>query len=92
MNYNSPPNEGEVILIVVKRGRSKQKLVHPRHLFQWEPVVGGEVVVVKGAQLGARGVAKNKQGNQWVVTFSVDNDVRDFVFEETDLAVLEASK
>ena len=92
MNYNSPPNEGEVILNVVKRGRSKQISVHPRHIFPWEPVVGGEVVVVKGAWLGTRGVAKNKQGNQWVVTFSVDNDVRDFVFEETDLAVLEASK
>ena len=48
--------------------------------------------MVKGTRLGARGVAKNKQGKQWVVTFSVDNDVRDFVFEETDLTVLEASK
>ena len=92
VNYNSPPNEGKVILNVVKHGRSKQISVHPRHLFPWEPVVDGEVVIVKGAWLGTRGIAKIKQGNQWVVTFSIDNDVRDFVFKEMDLTVLEASK
>ena len=90
--YNSPPNEGEVILKVVKRGHSKQISIHPRHLLPWEPVVGGEVVVVKGTQLGTTGVAKTKTGNQWVITFSVDNDRRDFVFEEADLAVLEVTR
>ena len=92
VHYNSPPNEGEVVLNVVKRGRSKQVSVHPRHLFPWEPVVGGEVVVIKGARLGATGMAKEKQGTKWVVTFNVDNDFRDFVFEENDLAALDASR
>ena len=66
-------------------------MIHPRHLLPWEPVVGGEVVVVKGTRLGTLGVAKTKTGNQWTITFSVDNDRRDFVFEEADLAALEVT-
>ena len=91
--YNSPPKEGEVILNVVKRGRSKQISVHPRHLVPWEPVVGGEVVVIKkGSMFGVTGVVSIKTANQWVVTFSVDNDTKDYIFEENELAALEAGR
>ena len=67
-------------------------LVHPRHLVPWEPVVGGEVVVIKGTMLGATGVASIKRANQWTVTFSVDNDSRDYVFEENNLAALDTRR
>jgi hypothetical protein len=67
--------------------------VHPRHLVPWEPVVGGEVVVTKkGLIFGAMGVASIKTANQWVVTLSVDNDAKDYVFEENELAALEARR
>ena len=92
VQYNSPPPEGEVILNIVKCGRSKQVSVHPRHLVPWEPVVSGEVVVIKGTMLGAMGVASIKSANQWTVTFSVDNDSRDYVFEENNLAALDTRR
>ena len=93
LRYNLPPNKGKVILNVVKRGRSKQISVHPRHLVPWEPVVGGQVVVIKkGPTFGATGVATIKTANQWVVTLSVDNNAKDYIFEENELAALEAGR
>ena len=92
VRYDSPPNEGKVILNIIKHGCSKQVSVHPRHLFPWEPIVGGEVVVVKGAWFGITSVAKVKTGNNWIITFSVDNDTQDFVFEEKDLTALDATR
>ena len=93
VQYNSPPNKGKVILNVVKRGRSKQVSVHLRHLVPWEPVVGGQVVVIKkGSTFGATGVATIKTANQWVVNFKVDNNSRDYLFEENELAALEARR
>ena len=88
--YNSPPPEGKVILNVIKHGRSKQVSVHPRHLVPWEPVVGGEVVMIKGSMLGATGMARTKTAYQWVVTFSVDKDLKDYIFKENKPAALEA--
>ena len=93
VQYNSPPPDSKVILNVIKRGHSKQVSVHPRHLVPWEPVVGGEVVVTKkGLIFGAMGVASIKTANQWVVTLSIDNDAKDYIFEENELTALEARR
>jgi hypothetical protein len=85
------PPEGEVLVTTFKHHRATELSMHPNHLVPWVPVVGGEVIVVTGAWLGAVGVAKEKQGNQWVVTFTVDDDVRDKSFEEKELAALEST-
>ena len=93
VQYNSPPPDSEVILNVIKRGHSKQVSVHPRHFIPWELVVGGEVVVTKkGLIFGAMGVASIKMANQWVVTLSIDNDAKDYIFEENELTALEARR
>ena len=93
VQYNLPPNKGKVILNVVKCGRSKQVSVHPRHLVPWEPVVSGQVVVIKkGSTFRAMGVASIKTANQWVVTFSMDNVSKDYIFEENKLTALEVRR
>ncbi|KAF8267702.1 hypothetical protein EI94DRAFT_1801345 [Lactarius quietus] len=42
------PEEGKVMLSMVKRSRAKQISIHPRFLVPWGPVVGCEVLVTKG--------------------------------------------
>jgi hypothetical protein len=84
------PKEGEIILSVFKTPRRTQISVHPKFLFSWQPVVGDEVVVIKGPWLGIAGLAKEERdGGQWLVTFSVDGHSGDFLFHERDLAVIE---
>ena len=46
------PKDGEVILSVFKRPRSKQVLIHPKFLALWELVRDGEVVVLNGPLFG----------------------------------------
>jgi hypothetical protein len=84
------PKEGEIILSVFKTPRRTQISVHPKFLFSWQPVVGDEVVVIKGLLFGTAGFAKEERdGNQWLVSFSVDGHSGDFVFHERDLAMIE---
>jgi hypothetical protein len=84
------PETGEIIVELTIRGHKRQISLHPKYLNPWEPVVGGEVVVVRGKYLGILGVAKEKKDDgQWVVTFTVDDDSRDFVFGQSDLAATE---
>lgn len=83
------PEEGEVALRVLTHFRPKQISVHPRFLVPWEPVVGDQVVIIKGLFLGTMGVAKAQEHARWVVTFSADNDSWDFRFEQSDLATIE---
>ena len=93
VQYNSPPNKGKVILNIVKRGCSKQVSVHSRHLVPWELVVGGQAVVIKkGSTFRAMDVASIKTANQWVVTFSVDNVLKDYIFKENELVALEVRR
>jgi hypothetical protein len=51
VHCNSTPKPGKILLNVVKCACPKQISVHPRHLTPWEPVIGGEVVVIMGAWL-----------------------------------------
>jgi hypothetical protein len=84
------PKEGKIILSVFKTPCQTQISVHPKFLFLWQPVVGDEVVVIKGPWLGIAGLAKEERdGRQWLVTFSIDGHSGDFVFHERDLAVIE---
>ena len=46
----------------------------------------------KGLIFGAMGVASIKMANQWVVTLSIDNDAKDYIFEENELTALEARR
>jgi hypothetical protein len=86
---HSNARDGEVLVTVTKRSRSKELSVHPKHLVPWEPVVGGDVIVIAGACLGNVGVAKEKKDKIWVVTFTVDDVSVDWTFEEKDLAGLD---
>jgi hypothetical protein len=93
--YDSPLQAGEIIVRTTKRARPKQLSIHPRYLVPWKPLVGCEVVVTNGSGLGAVGVVKGRQGDDWTVTFkgaSDDSDAGDFVFKEKDLASLEPLK
>ena len=49
-------------------------------------------MIKKGSMFGVMGVATIKTANQWVVTFNVDNDSRDYLFEENELAALKARR
>ncbi|KAH9019731.1 hypothetical protein EDB85DRAFT_2153546 [Lactarius pseudohatsudake] len=86
------PQEGEIIVKTIKRARPKQISIRPRFLVLWKPVVGCEVFIIEGSWFGAVGVVKGRQGHSWTVSFTVDDDSRDFVFEERVLAPLEPLK
>jgi hypothetical protein len=77
------------LVTVTRHSRSKELSVHPKHLVPWEPVVGGEVVVITGTCLGNVGIAKEKKDNTWIVTFTVNNDLWDWTIKEKDLAALD---
>lgn len=84
------PKEGEIILSVFKTPRRTQISVHPKFIFPWEPVVGDEVVVIKGPLLGALGLVNAKGGKRCTVAFSVENnDLVDYQLEVSELAVIE---
>jgi hypothetical protein len=86
---NKTPKDGEIVLSVAGRSRPTQVSVHPRFLFPWEPVVGDEVVVIKGPLLGAMGMVKAMEQPLCTVTFSLDNNPVDYQFEVSELAVIE---
>jgi hypothetical protein len=84
------PEAGEIVVEVIIRNRKRQIALHTDCLKPWEPVVNGGVVVIKGKYIGTLGVAKEKiDGGQWVVTFTADDESRDFVFTQSDLAATE---
>lgn len=60
----STPTDSKIILDVVKNHHSNQISVHTQHLVPWEPVVGGEVIIIKGPFLGSIGVAREKKHNK----------------------------
>jgi hypothetical protein len=86
---NKTPKDGEIVLSVAGRSRPTQVSVHPRFLFLWEPVVGDEVVVIKGPLLGAMGMVKAMEQLLCTVTFSLDDKPVDYQFELSELAVIE---
>ena len=83
------PKDGEVILSVFKRPRSKQMSVHPRFIFPCQAVENGEVVITKGQLVGSTGVVKSKDQGKCVVTFLLDNETVDLTFEDSDVAYIE---
>jgi hypothetical protein len=89
---NLSPQEGEVIVNVVKCGRSKQMSIHPRYLVPSVPVISDEVVVIKGAWLGTTGVVRAREYPLWVVTLTVNGDPQDKTFEDKDLAPIESHR
>jgi hypothetical protein len=86
------PQEGEVVMKTVQGRRPKQISIHPRYLEPWKPLPGCEVVITNGRWFGTVGVAKRRQGEDWSITFTVDDDSRDFLFQEKVLAPLEPLK
>ena len=81
------PEAGEIVVEVILRNRKKQFSLHPKYLNPWKPVVGGGAVVVQGKYQGVLGVVKEeKDDGLLVVTFTVDDDSRDFVLGQSDLA------
>ena len=49
-------------------------------------------MIKKGSTFGAMGVATFKMANQWMVTYSIDDNSRDYLFEENKLAALEVRR
>ena len=86
------PQEGEIIVSVVRRARTQQISIHPRYLVPWQPVDRCEVVITDGHWIGTMGVVKGREGEKWVITFTVDNDSRDFVFMGKDIVPIETPK
>ena len=83
------PRDGEVVLSVFKCPRARQLSVHPRFLVPWEPVQGGEVMVLNGTWFGIVGIVKDQRDDgQWVLRFEIDK-TNDHVFNSKDLAGLE---
>jgi hypothetical protein len=72
------PQAGEIILSVFKCPCRTQILVHLRFLFPWQPVVGDEVVVIKGPLIGTLGVVKAMEQVLCTVTFLLDNQSLDY--------------
>ncbi len=87
--YESSPQKGEVNVDVVHRRRRQQISIDPMYLVPWVPVVGCEVVILTGQLCGVVGVAKESKEKGWVITLAVDDDSRDRLFEDKDLAALE---
>ena len=83
------PRDGEVVLSMFKCPRARQLSIHPRFLVLWEPVQGGEVVVLNGTWFGIVGSIKDQRDDgQWVLRFAIDEST-DHVFNGKDLARLE---
>ncbi|KAI9465095.1 hypothetical protein BJY52DRAFT_1221185 [Lactarius psammicola] len=85
----SLPREGEVTVNVIHHRRHQQISIDPIYLVPWVPVVGCDVVILNGPLRGAVGAVKESKGKDWIITFTVDDDSRDSLFEEKDLASLE---
>lgn len=85
-------NVGEITVNVMRRARPKQFSINPMYLEPWPPVIGGEVIVTSGTMIGCIGILKEIRLPQYVVSFSVDNDSRDIVLDEMDIAALEDIK
>jgi len=88
----SSPREGEIIVRTVKHARLHQLSIHLKYLVPWKPLVRSEVVILNGSMFGSVGVAKGREGNDWIVTFTVDDDSWDFIYEEKDITPLEPLK
>ena len=86
------PPEGKVLVSVARRSRDKVIAIDPGYLKPWEPVVEGEVLVIRGGLKGIRGMVKARVGDRWVVTFTVDDEAQDREFVERDIIGLERQK
>ena len=83
------PRDGEITVSVIKKNCRKLMSVNPKCLVPLEPIPGGDVIVVSGILLGVVGVAKEKRGKHWVVTFTLDGESVEQTIEEKVLAPLE---
>ena len=50
------------------------------------------MVITDGRWIGTTGVVKGREGEKWVVTFTVDDDSQDFVFTGKDIVPIETPK
>jgi hypothetical protein len=87
--HTKNPQEGRIILSVFKHPHRTQISVHLKFLFPWQPIVGDEVVVIKGLLFGMLGVVKAKEQALCRVNFSLDNQSLDYQFEDSKLVVIE---
>ena len=86
------PREGKIVVRTVRRSRPEQISINPYYLEPWSPLDGCEVIVTGGSWLSSVGTVKGRQGNDWIVTFTVNDVAREVIFEGKDLAVLERLK
>ncbi len=85
------PSEDEIVVSVFHQYCQKEISIAPLYLVPWELVVTGPVLIVGSQMCGMIGIVKAKDGDQWLVTFIVDNISRDEIFGEKDLAGLDSN-
>jgi hypothetical protein len=82
-----------MVSVVVRGVRPVQISIPPRFLVPWEPEVKSDVVVIEGPWLGLEGSVVERNGDSYVVRFTVNDDAgedsRDVGFEGNQLAPLE---
>jgi hypothetical protein len=86
------PPEGKVMVLVYRRSGNKMISIDPCYLVPWEPVVGGEVRIVRGPMQGVLGVTKARVGDRWVVTLTADNESVDREFAQKDIVALSSRR
>src|SRR6266404_3553777 len=72
--------EGEVMALVTQKAGLKIITINLWYLVPWESLVDGKVMVLHGPLWGVVGMLKTQNGNQCVVTFTVDNESQDMEF------------
>ncbi|KAH9171227.1 hypothetical protein EDB89DRAFT_2179677 [Lactarius sanguifluus] len=86
------PRDGEVIVTVVKRHRSRQISINPSFLVPWDTVVGSEVVVINRPFLGQTGVVVGSEDLFRTVRTTFTDERREICLESKHLANLERIK
>ena len=89
----STPMDGEVMVSTVKGIHLVQISIPPRFLVPWELEVKSDVVVIEGPWLGLGGTVVERNGDSYIVRFTVKDDAGedswDVDFERNQLAHLE---
>lgn len=91
--HKSTPQDGEVLVSVVRGVRLVQVSIHPKFLIPWTPRQGSDVVVIDGSWLGRQGTVVGKDGNSCTVRFTLTDSFGELSHEERfdvkQLAILE---
>jgi hypothetical protein len=78
----STPQEGEVLVSVIRGVRPVQISIHPRYLVPWTPRQGSNVVVIDGSWLGFQGIVVGNDADSYTVRFTMRDSSGEHSHEE----------